>query len=210
MTQIMTAAQMTDGQIENAVGKLRDAMRKHRSEITSEIAQQVLGTENLGMMMFTPFREQAEAIGGFIVRRTKVNRKRNPQEALDATDHVQYTDRKIVDAMPGGEGDEVEVCFFKPEVLEYDSSGSMSDDNLEKAMQRRYLKKDPIAVITFNEKNPSFANENPHVAHWKDEEGNWCYVAFNRDGEVIVNRNDRKWHYNWYYAGVRIKPTTGV
>jgi hypothetical protein len=38
MTQIMTATEMTDGQIENAVNKLRDAMRKHRSEITSDVA----------------------------------------------------------------------------------------------------------------------------------------------------------------------------
>ena len=81
MTQIMTAAEMTDGQIENAVNKLRDVMRKHRSEITSDVAQQVLGVENLGMMMFTPFRERAEAVSNLIVRTAKANRSRSQQES---------------------------------------------------------------------------------------------------------------------------------
>ena len=64
MAETMTASEMTDGQIENAVDKLRAAMRKHRSEISSGIAQQVLGVENLGMEMFTPFRKRAEAMRG--------------------------------------------------------------------------------------------------------------------------------------------------
>ena len=81
----MTATEMTDGKIENAVNKLRDAMRKHRSSITSDVAQQVLGVENLGMMMFTPFRERAEVVSNLIIRKVKVNRSRSPQEALDAT-----------------------------------------------------------------------------------------------------------------------------
>lgn len=205
MTKIMTAAEMTDGQIENAVGKLRDAMRKHRSEITSDVAQQVLGVENLGMMMFTPFRERAEAVSKLIVRKAKVNRSRSQQETLDATGRAQYTDRKVVDAMPKGEGDEVEVVFFKPDLS--NRNGSISDDDLEKEFELRGLKPaDPISVAAVNEADPAFADEKPHGTHWKDAKGNWCCAAFDRwsdEREVGVDRSDRDWDGRWWFAGVR-------
>lgn len=179
MKKIMNATEMTDGQIENAVNKLRDAMRKHRSEIASDVAQQVLGVENLGMMMFTPFRERAEAVSNLIVRKVKVDCNRTPQEALDATARVQYTNRKVVDAMPKREGDEVEVVFFKPDLS--NRNGFISDDDLEKEFELRGLKPaDPVSVAAVNEADPAFADEKPHGTHWKDAKGNWCFAAFRR------------------------------
>jgi hypothetical protein len=205
MTQIMTAAEMTDGQIENAVNKLRDAMRKHRSEITSDVAQQVLGVENLGMMMFTPFRERAEAVSNLIVRTAKVNRSRSQQEAIEATGRVQYTDREVVDAMPKGEGDEVEVVFFKPDLSE--RNGFISDDDLKKEFELRGLKPaDPISVAAVNEADPAFADEKPHGTHWKDAKGNWCYATFRRwrgKRGVNVDRGGNGWVDDWWFAGVR-------
>jgi len=205
MTQIMTAAEMTDGQIENAVNKLRDAMRKHRSEITSDIAQQVLGVENLGMMMFTPFRQRAEVVSNLIVRKAKVNRSRSQQEAIEATGRAQYTDRKVVDAMPKGEGDEVEVVFFKPDLS--NRNGFISDDNLEKEFESRGLKPaDPISVAAVNEADPAFADEKPHGTHWKDAKGNWCFATFGHwFGErlVCVSENGSDWDVRWWFAGLR-------
>jgi hypothetical protein len=205
MTQIMTATEMTDGQIENAVSKLRDAMRKHRSEITSDVAQQVLGVENLGMMMFTPFRERAEAVSSIIVRKTKVNCSRSSQEAFDATGRKQYTDRKVMDAMPKGVGDEVEVVFFKPDLS--NRNGFISDDDLEKEFELRGLKPaDPISVAAVNEADPAFADEKPHGTHWKDAKGNWCFATFGRwngEREAFVNRYVSGWCDGWWFAGVR-------
>ena len=207
MTQIMTAAEMTDGQIENAVNKLRDAMRKHRSEITSDVAQQVLGVENLGMMMFTPFREraEAEAVSNLIVRTVKVNRSRSQQGAIEATGRAQYTDRTVVDSMPKGEGDKVEVVFFKPDLSQ--RNGFISDDDLEKEFELRGLKPaDPISVAAVNEADPAFADEKPHGTHWKDAKGNWCYATFNRWGVgcgVYVSRYGCDWCGSWWFAGVR-------
>jgi len=205
MTQIVTAAEMTDGQIENAVNKLRDAMRKHRSEITSDIAQQVLGVENLGMMMFTPFRQRAEVVSNLIVRKAKVNRSRSQQEAIEATGRAQYTDRKVVDAMPKGEGDEVEVVFFKPDLS--NRNGFISDDNLEKEFESRGLKPaDPISVAAVNEADPAFADEKPHGTHWKDAKGNWCFATFGHwFGErlVCVSENGSDWDVRWWFAGLR-------
>ncbi len=205
MTPIMTATEMTDGQIENAVNKLRDAMRKHRSEITSDVAQQVLGVENLGMMMFSPFRERAEAVSNLIFRKVPVKRNRSQQEALDATNRAQYTDRKVVDAMPKGGDDEAEVVFFKPDLSE--RNGFISDDDLEKEFELRGLKPaDPISVAAVNEADPAFADEKPHGTHWKDAKGNWCYATFNRwdvKRLVGVDRYGVDWDDRWWFAGVR-------
>lgn len=73
MAKTMTASKpMTDGQIENVVSKLRDALRKHRTDFGLEPVQRVLGIENLGMELLTPFRTRVEAISKLIARRVKV------------------------------------------------------------------------------------------------------------------------------------------
>lgn len=207
MTQIMTAAEMTDGQIENAVNKLRDAMRKHCSEITSDVAQQVLGVENLGMMMFTPFREYAKLVSNIVVRTAKVDRTRSQQEAIEATGRVQYTDRKVVDSMPKGEGGDevVEVVFFKSYLSQ---RNGFSNDDLEKEFELRGFKPaDPVSVAAVNEADPDFADRIPNATHWKDAKGNWCFATFYRhldERRVFVQRNGhRVWYDYWWFAGVR-------
>ncbi len=204
MTQIMTAAEMTDGQIENAVNKLRDAMRKHRSEITSNTAQHVLGIKNLGTIMFAPFRERALAVSNIIVRKVTVNRGRSQQEALYTTGCAQYVDRKVVDSMPKGEGDEVEVMFFKPDLSQ--RNGFISDDDLKREVELRGLKPaDPISVAAVNEADPSFVNKRPHGTYWKDIKGDLCYATFDHTDErrVRVKSGDRGWSDYWWFAGLR-------
>lgn len=205
MRKIMTAPEMTDGQIENAVNKLRDAMRKHRSEITSDVAQQILGVENLGMMMFTPFRRRVEAVSNLIVRRVKVNRTQSGQECLDQLDRKQYTDRKVVDSMPHGKGKEVEVVFFKPDLSE--RNGNISDNDLDKEYELRGLKPaDPYSVAAVNKADPAFADEKPHGTHWKNADGAWCSASFNRwydERRVHVYCNDYDWNAFRWFAGLR-------
>ena len=134
-----------------------------------------------------------------------VNRSRSQQEALEATGRAQYTDRKVVDAMPKGEGNEVEVLFFKPDLSNRNSF--ISDDDLEKEFDLRGLKPaDPISVAAVNEADPAFADEKPHGTHWKDAKGNWCYATFDRwygKRKVSVYRNARGWDDRWWFAGVR-------
>lgn len=197
--------EMTDDQIESAVNKLRDAMREHRSKITSDVAQRALGVPNLGRMMFALFRECAEAVSNLIVRKVKVNRNRSPQEAIEATGFALYTDRKIVDAMPKGEGDEIEVVFFKPDPSNH--NGRISDDNLEHEFGVRGLKPaDPYTLAAVNEADPAFADERPHGTHWKDAEGNWCCAGFGCwriRPEVRISRGGDGWDVGWWFAGVR-------
>ncbi|MST03997.1 MAG: hypothetical protein EXS49_00285 [Candidatus Pacebacteria bacterium] len=180
-------------------------MRKHRHEIGSDVAQQVLGVENLGMMMFAPFRERVEVVSSFVVRTVRVNRTRTPQEALDATLRKQDTDRTVVDAMSRGEGDEVEVVFFKPDLSK--RIGFISDDDLEKEFELRGLKPaDPYSLAAVNELDPAFADQKLNGTHWKNADGEWCVALFHRwrDGRgVRVDRNYGKWSGGWWFAGLR-------
>lgn len=146
-------------------------------------------------------------IEGTVVRTVKVNRSRTPQEAIDATGRVQYTDRKVVDEMPKGEGEEVEVVFFKPDLSNL--NGLITDDDLEKEFELRGLKPaDPVSVAAVNEFDPTFDDKMPHGTHWKDAKGNWCYAAFLRwSGKrvVNVNRGVLDWFDVWWFAGVKKK-----
>jgi len=141
-----------------------------------------------------------------IIRRVRVDRTRDPQEALDAAGHRFNTDQNVVDSMPRGEGDEVEVVFFKPDLS--NRKGLISDDDLEKEFDLRGLKPaDPISVAAVNEANPEFADKMPNVTHWKDKDGKWCFATFVRwDGgrRVYVDSNDGDWDGRWWLAGLRL------
>ncbi len=193
-------ASLTDGQIEAAVNQLRDAMRKHRDDVNKDAAQQALGTDNLGMRMFTVFREVAEVMSGLILRRVMVNLKRSAQEAIKATGRVQYTDSKVLDAMPTAETDLAEVHFFK-------LGRYVSDADLEKEYELRGLKPcDPYSLAAVNEAEPEFADEHPNGTHWQDANGEWCFAAFShwRDGRSVrVDRDGSGWSVSWCFAGVR-------
>lgn len=200
MAQTMIASQMTDGQIENLVSKLRDACRKHREEITSEAAQIALGVDNIGMLMFAPFREQVEMLLSMIVRRVRVNRGREPQEVINATNRAQHTDRAVVNNMPRGEGEDKEVFFFK-------LGRYVNDADLQKEYELRGLEPDPYAQAQVNTDDPSFADERLNGCHWQDANGNWCFAAFRRwdDGKRVVGVRHHVggWGGRWWFAGVR-------
>ncbi|GMU73997.1 MAG: hypothetical protein AMXMBFR44_1960 [Candidatus Campbellbacteria bacterium] len=61
MAKTMIASSVTDGQIDNIVARLRDALRKHRGAFDSEVVQIVLGLENLGMHLLEPFQALVNA-----------------------------------------------------------------------------------------------------------------------------------------------------
>lgn len=201
MAQTVTAsAGITDGQIDNAVDKFRSALRKHRGDFGSDAVQQVLGVDNLGMELLTPFRKRVEAVSSMIVRHTKVNRSRFSQVVLDNTGRKQYVDSRVVGPMPRGYGEEVDVHFFKFDRF-------VSDDELDKEYELRGLKAaDPYSLAAVNTDDPAFADEHPNGTHWKDADGNWCFAAFSRWGgerHVNVSRRGNDWGVRWWFAGVR-------
>jgi hypothetical protein len=135
-----------------------------------------------------------------ISRTVKVDRSRTAQEALKATGRNLYVNDDVVELMPQGEGDEVEVNLFN--VGRY-----ITDDELNKEFYLRGLKPvDPFALAALNEAYPAFADEKPNATHWKDAQGNWCYAIFGRwrgERRVNVNRNAGDWNDNYWFAGVR-------
>ena len=200
MTPSAESKTATVGQIDKAVANYRALLEKHGREFNSEAVQLVLGQPELADEQFAVFRRRVKAVSNMIVRRVKVNRGRAPQEMLDATGRKQYTNREVVDNMPRGEGEEVEVFFFNVGLY-------LSDDELEKEYELRGLKSaDPYATAAVNEADPSFADEHPNGCHWKDANGRWNCTAFYRwDDErcVLVDRRAYDWDDDWWFAGAR-------
>lgn len=212
MTQAMTPSDIkpiTAGQIGKLMELLAACLRK--GELPSGPVQQVLehqGDELANEWLVT-LRRRVDALSNIIVRRVRPNRSRTPQAALDATGRKQtlYTDRKVVDAMPMGEGEETEVFFFKPDLSERNSY--LSDDLEVEFALRGLVPADPLSVAAVNEDDPSLADTHPHGTHWKDADGKWCSAAFYRlsgdERSVFVSRGDRDWDGAWWFAGVRIR-----
>lgn len=204
MAKTMTAPQqktMTDGQIDDLVNKLRDAARKHRDELGSEDVQAALGTDNLGMVLFAPFRKLVETMSTMFTRLVRdINRNQTPQEAINATGRKQYTSQSVVDAMPRGEGENVELKFFE---LDYDPTPAELDAEYES----RNLKADPFALCKHMEDDPAFADDRPVACQWDlDENGAACYAAFDRWSDerlVSVSRYGDRWFRSGRFAGVR-------
>ena len=205
MTQVVSPSatnSITPGQIGKIQELLGAALRK--SGLQSEPTQLVIEQQGDALVaeMVATVRKRVEAVSSMIVRHAKANRNRTPQQVLDATGRKQYTDSKVVKAMPKGEGDETDVHFFK-------LGRYVSDADLEKEYELRGLKPaDPYSLAAVNEADPAFADEYPNGTHWKDASGNWCYAAFNQwnDDERRVNvdrGDDSDWLVSWWFAGLR-------
>jgi hypothetical protein len=154
--------------------------------------------------MLAVLRRRVEAVSNLIVRRVTVNRTRTPKQAFVATGRTLYTDTTVVDRMPCGEGDEVEVIFFKLDLSK--RGGWISDDDLREEFDLRGLGPDPISLAAVNEADPAFADEHTNATHWKDADGNWCCAAFGGfDGERVVRvvRFGGGWYDGCWFAGVR-------
>ena len=201
MASTMTTSTMTDRQIERAVEIFRAQLRKHATEFPSLAVQQVFGQPELGPEWLAVLRTRVEAISNLITRRAKVNRTRKAQVALDATGRRQYTDENVVNTMPNGEGEEVEVVFFNLDRY-------VSDADLDKEYELRGLKPaDPYSLAAVNEADSAFADERSNATHWKNSNGKWFYAAFFQwrgvERGVVVDRFDFGWDGLWWFAGLR-------
>lgn len=199
MTNVMTPSEITSGQI----GKINDlfAARLRASGLPAGAVQQVLEQAggSLASELVAVVRTRVELVSGVIIRRVRVNRLRSPQETIAATGRRQYLNDSVVAAMPRGEGDEVDVHFFK-------ESRYLSDSALDEAFAKRGLKPaDPYSMLAVDEGDPALADDYPHGTHWRDADGKWCYAACYRwrgGREVFVNRYGLGWGDDWGFAGL--------
>lgn len=198
---------LSEGQIAKVTDLLAAKLRK--SGLLIEPSQEVLEHQGAEMAdnFYADFRRRVEAQTNTIIRRVKVDRSLTPEEAVNATGLMKYINDSVVASMPLGEGEEVDVHFFKPEAEEYTKPGWMSDDDLAKAFERRGLTPDTRAQLAVNEEDTQFADDHPNATHWKDENGWWCFATCHRwDSErgVDVYRGDGSgWVGRWWFAGVR-------
>ncbi len=181
----MTPSKKDDTITPEKIGKLWELFtaRLLKSGLSGSGTQQVIETQGKVLVadLVAVVRKHVEASSDLIVRIVSANRARSGNEALKATGRTLYVTKDVVDAMPNGEGDNVELVFFKPKPEEYTRPGFMSDDDLEKALALRNLNAaDPFSVAAHNEADPAFADERPNATHWKDGNDRWCYAAFNR------------------------------
>ena len=161
MVDIMTPSQLiTAGQIGNIQEILGAGLRK--SGLASEPVQQVLehqGDELINELIAV-VRSRVKAVSDMIVRHVKVNRDRSPQETLEATGRRLYVTESVVATMPRGDGEEIEVVFFKV-------GRFVSDDDGEKEYELRGLKPaDPYSVAAVNEDDQAFTDDHPNCIHW--------------------------------------------
>lgn len=200
MTKIMTPSKtMTDGQINKAVSNYRALLEKHAPEFSSGAVQTALGLPGLTDKMFAVFRQCIEEVSNIIIHRANVNRGLKPQEVLNTIGCKQYTDSLVVAGMPKGEGEETEVVFFK-------LGRFIRDVDLDKEYELRGLKPaDPYSLAAVNEVDKAFADEHPNGTHWKDTDGEWCFMAFGLccgERNVCVDRDKNAWSDKCWFGGL--------
>ena len=208
MAEIMTASAntsvktITDNQIDEITNRFRDALRKQRNEMPSEIVQSVLGIDNLGVRLLAPFRAFLRTQSNLLVCRVMVA-ERPFEAALEATGRKLYINRLVLERMPLVRKGETEVFFFKLKL----NGGSITDDMLEKEYELRELKPaNPYAQAAVNEAQPNFAHEHPNFTHWKDPKKGWCHVTFdqwNSSPDVVVGRSEEDLYDHLWFAGER-------
>lgn len=202
-----TTQSITNGQIGQIQDRLATELRE--SGLPADAVQAVLSAPGGKAIkeMVAVLRKFVEAVANMIVRIVSPNRQLAPREMLEATGRNLYVNDEVVGNMPRGEGDKSEVVFFKPEPEEYTRPGWMSDEDLDKAYERRGLKAaDPYSQTQANKDDPAFADDHPNGTHWKDKDEKWCFAAFYRwDGgrSVDVRRYGNGWDGCWWFAGLR-------
>lgn len=200
MATTMTPSELSDGQIAKFSEAYAALLRKHRNELGSDEAQQVLGSPQYLQAQLGVVRKFIEAVSSLIRRLVSVNRERAPEAAIAATNRKQYVTASVVKTMPRGEGSEEEIILFKV-------GCDLTDEELKQEYELRGLvPASPFGLAALNESDPAFADDHPNATVWIDSEGKWCYAAFYRwddDRSVNVYRGDDDWGDGWFFAGLR-------
>ncbi len=194
-------APMSDGQIGKFQELLGAGLRKAYlpRNPAVQFTLEMQGAALVGEWVAT-LRNRVETVSLMTTRRVRnVDRTLTPQLMLDATDRVQYTDRKVVASMPQGGFKEGDIFFFQ-QLPRNPSSAEVAE-----AFEFRGLKADPYALAKFNQDNPRFAADHPNGTQWKDAEGRTCSMTFGlKSGEyyVCVDHRCDDWPTGTWFAGV--------
>lgn len=185
MARTMTTSEMTDGQIEDLTNKFRDALRKCRDRIPSDIAQQAAGTDNLGMICATPYLAICEKFGGMVIRPVSVDYSRPLAEMIKAG-HYDYANESITaDNFPmTGEGQvelDLTLIHFNRGITSKEAITEMRKMGMRPATlpellalgekypeeQRQY----PIIAFGSVRQHPLGDRDVPYLGEWSGERG---------------------------------------
>jgi hypothetical protein len=165
MSIIENPDKMTDEQIEKVLSMLRSAMQERRSEIPSDIAQRTIEIENLGNKLFESFAGDAEPFFTVVTRTVEIDPKRSQASVIEALCRTRAVADRIPKLMPRSEETKLELVFFKPKMYFQDTPVS-DRDILAEYEQLDLNPADPISVMEFNERYPSFTDRKSHCTHW--------------------------------------------
>lgn len=198
-TQPKSIKTMTQGQIENAVNSYRALLEKHAEQFDEGAVQMALDQFDLAREQYEVFRRHVEMFSRMIVCKVKVNRSRTLQEAIAATECVGYLDDKVIETIPRGITEEVEVCFVP-------LAKHTSAKDVQKILDDRGLKSDPYALLAVNQLDSDFAKKHPNGTQWLDGSGKYCYMVFcqwHSKRYVFCGRDRYLWDDYWWIGGVR-------
>ena len=85
-----------------------------------------------------------------------------------------------------------------------------NDDEVERLLAAHkptgLVAADPFSLSSVLKTNSVFAEHNFAGTHWRDCEGRWCYIAFDRwtlgRQLVYIARGERTWPAGWWISGV--------
>ncbi len=133
-----------------------------------------------------------------VIVRVRVDRSRSLEQACQATGRALRLDEHAIVSLSSGEGDEVDVHFFRV-------GHPLTDEDLEKEYELRGLRPaDPYSLAAVHESDPEFADDNPNGTHWKDDQGKWCHTTFDQweNERVVVIDYYCEWEGRWWFAGI--------
>ena len=201
---------MTNRQIDSLVAKFRSVLKRHRSEVIAQYAEQVLGVGDLGIELYGVVRKHIECLVDLIFRTVTVNPFVTPQQVLDATGRRQCIDKAAVGSMPRSSGIPRKAVFFRlGRFISHDGLNQAVADHLRAAglNPNEWEMIDPISLAKINGDDPAFADTHHNGTQWKDSDDKWCHAVFGKwGGERIVSVNcsdDDGWRDDWWFAVVR-------
>ena len=140
-----------------------------------------------------------------VVRDVNVDRKL-PPTALPASikRNQLIEDDEVLWQLPRGEGENVDVYFFRSKVAARYTLAS--DREIDAELEERGLvPADWYSLSEVNKKLQTFADEFPNCTHWQDPRGVWYFIGFSTFcgwPTMRIESSDKPFGKNWWHAGI--------
>jgi hypothetical protein len=140
-----------------------------------------------------------EPVADQIIRHVTLDASRTILQVLENTCLLVLVDDGITDSMPPPRDGEVDVVFFRTNVVVDDPK--FADEYARHGL----IPADPFSVAAVNEVDPTFATRHRNGTLWRNADGQLCYLKFSGKGRVNLRRYKfhRDWTTNLWVAGIK-------